>query len=62
MQIEREVPLAGCGKTTWGEKHMAASPDKRYMLLSIDAVLRGMRVCLGLRVRAIDARSYKGRA
>lgn len=34
----------GCGKTTWADKHMALHPTKGYMLLSIDAILRSMRV------------------
>ena len=34
----------GCGKTTWARRHMEENPGKRYVLLSIDAVLQSMRV------------------
>ena len=38
--------VAGTGKTTWAQGHLARNPDKRYMLLGTNAVMEQMRVCL----------------
>ncbi|GFH08060.1 heterogeneous nuclear ribonucleoprotein U-like protein 1, partial [Haematococcus lacustris] len=37
------VGLPGSGKTTWAEAHAASHPNKRFLLLSPEAVLDSMR-------------------
>jgi len=36
--------LAGCGKSTWAARYVANHPERRYVSLSIDGVLKQMKV------------------
>ncbi|KAL6761675.1 hypothetical protein V8C86DRAFT_2530235 [Haematococcus lacustris] len=54
------VGLPGSGKTTWAEAHAASHPNKRFLLLSPEAVLDSMRV-LSLRKARLFAQDQASR-
>ncbi len=43
-QSMHRARYAGCGKTTWVQRHMEKFPAQRYVVLSIAAALQSMRV------------------